>query len=79
MEGQQLSVDLKKTLTPLDSKRPKLFCWTLLRSCALKPQYHHHHHHISEQDGVGVCPPPQVCSVTSFQPVSMYNDTQFWI
>ena len=74
MEGQQLSVDLKK-LTPLDSKRPKLFCWSLLRSCALKPQYHyHHHHHISiKARWRGVCPPPspEVCSVTSFQPVSI--------
>ena len=73
MEGQQLSVDLKK-LTPLDSKRPKLFCWSLLRSCALKPQYHHHHHHISIRArwrGVYPPPSPQVCSVTSFQPVSI--------
>ena len=77
MEGQQLSVDLKK-LTPLDSKRPKLFCWTLLRSCALKPQYHHHHHHISVRARwCGICPPPGV--FCNFFPTCIYNDTQFWI
>ena len=80
MEGQQLSVDLKK-LTPLDSKRPKLFCWSLLRSCALKPNIIIIIIIIPqlERDGAGFAPslPPGV--FCNFFPTCIYNDTQFCI
>ena len=33
---------------------------------------------ISEQDGVGVCPPPPGV-FCNFFPTGIYNDTQFWI